>query len=157
MGLTQTNWTESSVNGHLVLECSVAAASVSDSYTKKTPARTLDPTKPWILMVNTAGTNLVTGTLLVDLWAGYKDDFAMTGNTTSVTATSGAEIVSAIMDDVQAEMLTTIVDPNYTGTIVQATTNVVGIVNAGTAPYYAIHLDGSSLDSETCIFKIIQL
>lgn len=157
MGLTPTNWTIDEVNGHLVLECSVAAASVSDSYTKKTPARTLDPTKPWILMVNTAGTTLVTGTVLVDIWAGYDDDFALTGDTTAVVATSGGEVASAVMDDVQAEMLTTIVDPNYTGTAVQAATNVVGIVNAGTAPYYVIHLDGSSLDSATCLFKIIQL
>ncbi len=157
MSLTQSAWTEDSVNGFLVLECNVIqTASESDSYTLKTPARTLDPTKPWILMVNTTGATLDNATLPVDIWAGYDDDFAMSGDTTAVIATSGGEVASAVMDDVKAEMLTTIVDPNYTGTMVAAATNTVGIVNAGTAPYYAIAIDGGTLIAETCYFKIIQ-
>ena len=158
MGLTQSAWTEDSVNGKLVLECTVTVASaVADSYTLKTPARTIDPALPWILMVNTETETVDNATLPVDIWAGYDDDFALSGFGGSLVATSGGEVASDVMDDVQAEMLTTIVDPNYTGIAVQAATNVVGIVNAGTAPYYAINLDSDgALLNVTCAFKIVQ-
>lgn len=158
MGLTQSAWSEDSVNGKLILECTVVVASaVADSYTLKTPLRTLDPTLPWILMVNTETETVDNATLPVDLWAGFADDFALSGFGGSVVATSGGEVASVVMAAVEAQMLTTIVDPNYTGTMVAANTNVVGIVNAGTAPYYAINLDSDgALLNVTCAFKIVQ-
>lgn len=158
MALTQSDWTEDSVNGLLVLECNVTvAATVAGSYTKKTPARTLDPTKPWTLHVNTEAETVDDETLPVDIWVGYDDDFELTGFGASVVATSGGEVASGVMDDVQASMLTTIVDPNYTGTMVVAASNIVGIVNAGTAPYYAISLDcTTAMLNVTCYFKIVQ-
>jgi len=158
MGLTQTAWTENSVNGKLVLDCTVTvAANYADSYTVKTPARTLDPTKPWMLYVNTAGTTLDTSPAVpVDIWAGYDSDFELTGDD-GPTATSGAEIATAVIVDVTAETVAVLVDPNYTGTAVQSDTNIVGVVNAGTAPYYAINLDGTThLSNAACHFLIVQ-
>ncbi len=156
-GLESGAWTEGSVNGQLVLECDVVVdSSISDGYTLKRPARTIDPTKSWKLMVNTGIVDIDDATVLVDLWAGFDDDFALAGDTTTVAATSGAEIASGIMDDVKYSTLTTIVDPNYTGTMVQAASNVVGIVNGGTAPYYAFNLDGDTMKSVTVHFVIVQ-
>ncbi len=157
MGLTSGAWTYGSVNGQLVMECDLDVDSaVSDGYTLKTPARTLDPTKPWKLMVNTAAADMDDATVLVDIWAGFADDFALSGDAGTVAATSGAEIASGVMDDVKATTLTTIVDPNYTGTMVQAASNVVGIVNAGTAPYYAINLDGDTMKDVDVHIVIVQ-
>ena len=156
-GLTSGAWTYGSVNGRLVLECDiVVGTAVSDGYTLKTPARTIDPTKPWTLMVNTAGADLDGSTLPVDIWAGFADDFALSGDDTTVAATSGGEIASGVVDDVNTPTLAVIVDPNYHGTAVASATNIVGIVNAGTAPYYAFNLDGATLKEATCHFVIVQ-
>ncbi|KKN17915.1 hypothetical protein LCGC14_0960940, partial [marine sediment metagenome] len=101
-GLESGAWTYGSVNNQLVMECDIVVdSSISDGYTLKTPARTIDPTKPWKLMVNTGIVDIDDATVLVDLWAGFADDFALSGDTTTVAATSGAEIASGIMDDVK--------------------------------------------------------
>lgn len=156
-GLTSGAWTYGTVNGQLVMECDLDVdTTISDGYTLKTPARTLDPTKPWLLMVNTEAADMDDSTVLVDIWAGFADDFALTGDTTTVAAASGGEIASAVMDDVKATSLTVVVDPNYHGTAVQSSANVIGIVNAGTAPYYIINLDGATLKDVDVHIIIVQ-
>lgn len=160
MGLTSGAWTDKTVNGRLVLECDLTQASVQteDSFTLKVPAHLLDPTKPWILYVNTktAITTDTDGDVPVDLWGGWDDAFALT-SAAPPTATYGAEIASAIMDSVQAETLVARIDPNYTGTVVQAVTGTAGHVNAGTPPYFVINLDaGTTMDSGTCHIAISQ-
>ncbi len=167
MALTQGAWTvksvpkSSAVNAGgrkmLVMECDVTATTgETDAYTLKTPTA-LDGSKPWTLFVNTAAVTLDASGLPVDIWAGYDDDFAITGDSTTVAATSGGEVASAVMDDVKAEQLATRVDPNYTAAVVQAVTGTGGHVNAGVAPYYAINLDGAStLNAATCHFVITQ-
>ena len=158
MALTQGAWTVRTIGKNLVLECDVTATTAeNDAYTLKTPKGSIDPTRPWILMVNTAAATLDGTTLPVDIWAGYADDFAITGNDSTLGATSGGEVASAIMDDVQAEALVVTVNPDRTAAKVQAVTNTAGEVNAGVAPYYAINLDGAgTLDAATCHFVIIQ-
>ncbi len=163
MALTKTAWDISVVNGHLVMECDVThEATDEDSYTLKTPARTLDPTRSWILMVNTAGVTLDGSACPIDIWAGYADGFAMTGNEGgTIAANYGVEVAEAVIDDVKSVGLAVIIDPNYNGTTVQTALSgpVLGIRNCGTAPYYAIHLDGGSAMDETdkvCHYVIIQ-
>lgn len=156
-GLESGAWTYGTVNGRLVMECDVVMdTSISDAYTLKTPARTLDPTKRWLLMVNTGAADLDGSALPCDIWAGFADDFALSGDTTTVAATHGGEVASAVVGDVNTPSLTVVVDPNYHGTFVQSSTNIMGIVNAGTAPYYAFNLDGATLKSATCHFIIVQ-
>ena len=164
MALTKTAWDISVVNGHLVMECDVThEATDEDSYTLKTPARTLDPTRSWILMVNTAGVTLDGSACPIDIWAGYADGFAMTGNEGgTIAANYGVEVAEAVIDTVQNTGYAVIIDPNYNGTTVQTVAGaapVLGIRNCGTAPYYAIHLDGGSAMDETdkvCHYVIIQ-
>lgn len=153
-------WTWETVNGHLVLECDVVATtSDNDAYTLKTPANTLDPTRAWILMVNTAAADLNSAACIVDIWAGYDDDFALAGDE-AVTVTSGYEIASAVIDDCKGTTLSVLIDPNYTGAKVQTALSgpLIGVRNCGTAPYYIINLDASGAfkTSVTCHFVIIQ-
>lgn len=164
MALTKTAWDISIVNGHLVMECDVThEAADEDSYTLKTPVRTIDPTRSWILMVNTAAVTLDGSACPIDIWAGYTDAFAMTGDGGgTIAANYGVEVASAVIDDAKAVGLAVIIDPNYNGTAVQTAVGaqpVIGIRNCGTAPYYAIHLDGGSAMDETdkvCHYVIIQ-
>ena len=153
-------WTSNNVNGRLVLECDVTAdVATNDAYTLKTPARTLDPTRPWVLMVNTAGVSIDDQAVAVDIWAGYDDDFALAGDN-GITATSGKEIASAVMDDVQSAALSVLIDPNYTGAKVQSAISgpVIGVRNCGTPPYFAINVesDTTMLGTITIHFVIIQ-
>jgi hypothetical protein len=158
MALTQGAWTETSVNGMTVFSCDVTATvSENDAYTLKTPV-SLDGSKAWTLHVNTAGATLDGSALPVDVWGGWSDDFALTGDAGTVAATDGGETRSAVIDDVKGVANAVIVDPSYTGAAVQSTlAGVRGIVNAGVYPYYAINLDGAStLAAATCTFKIVQ-
>ena len=156
MGLTSGAWTEKVVNGRLVLECDLTQTSsaTSDSYTLKTPANKLDTTKSWILFVNTENVAADGQALAVDLWAGWDDAFALT-SANPPTATYGAEVASAVMTTVQAKLNVTRVDPNYTGTVVAGNVTVGGHVNAGTAPYYIINLDGGSALGEVVVHIVI--
>lgn len=158
MGLTKGAWSVRTVNDQTVLECDViATTSENDIYTLKTPKGSIDPTRPWILMVNTAAADISDNADPVDIWAGYADDFEITGNNTTVAATSGGEVASAVMDDVSDEALVVTVNPNRTAAKVQAITDTAGEVNAGVAPYYAINVDsGSTVKDETTHFVIIQ-
>lgn len=160
MALTQGEWTPRTENGRLVLECDVIQTiNEKDAYTLKTPAGQLDPSKPWILMVNTEADELDEAALAVDIWAGLADDFEITGDDGTVAATSGYEAVSAAIDDVKSVALALLVNPNYNGSKVQTALSgpVLGECNAGKAPYYAFNLDGGgALIAGTCHWVIIQ-
>ncbi len=143
-GITQTNWVSSTVNGHLVLKCNLTQVSTAlyDNFTLKTP-KELDPTKSWILVVNTSAAATGDGAgLPVDMWAGYDDDFALADSSgTDVSVTSGFEVAGSIMDDIHSEKLASRIDPTYAGTRIQAASDTAGHINLGTAPYYAVNMD----------------
>lgn len=156
MALTQGAWTTKSVAGRLVATCNVAFTTAeNDAYTLKTPSA-LDTSKPWTLIVKPAAT--ADGVALpVDLWIGYGDDFALSGDSTTVAATSGAEFKNIIDDASAATARAVFIDPTL------AQTEVVAIATGGlksrvpVAPYYAINLDGAStLNATNCDFYIIQ-
>ena len=153
-------WTASTAKDHLVLECDVTVTtSEHDAYTLKTPANTIDSTKPWYLMVNSTEVQIDGDALPVDIWAGYSDGFALSGDN-GISAAFGGEVASAVMNTVKYNYLAVVVDPNYKDTKVQTTQagSKTGIVNAGTAPYYAINCHGASAfsGSVTVHFVIIQ-
>ena len=163
MSLTQGAWIASTVNGRVVLKCTVTSTTgETDTYTLKTPKEGttgggFKPTKPWLLVVNAAGTDISDATDIVDIWAGYSDGFVMSGQGASVTATDGGEIGSAVISGVSDAALLTTVDPNYTYAVVQGVAGTGGHVNVGTAPYYAINVDGGGArKAADTIFYIIQ-
>lgn len=158
MALTQGAWSEKTVNGKLVLECDVTNTTAeNNAYTLKTPT-SLNTKKPFILMVNTDGDTLDGSALPVDVYAGFSDDFAVSGDAGTMGATDGGLVKADIIDDVKSVANSIIIDPNYQGATVQSTlAGVRGIVNCGTPPYFAFDLDGAStLTAGTCHWVIIQ-
>ncbi|KKM58098.1 hypothetical protein LCGC14_1549920, partial [marine sediment metagenome] len=150
MSLTQSEWTKESVNGFLVLTCTVLQTSTeTDAYTLKTPANTVDGTRPWRLS-HTSSAAPETGALPVDIWIGYDDDFALSGQDTSLVAASGA-FYKSINDEGQGAVLDVeysyLIDPNLGIADIVALTDIgKGYkVNVPAAPYYAFNFDGTSV------------
>lgn len=162
MALTQSDWTIKSVNGKLVATCTVVSTTAeNDAYTKKTP-KELDVTKPWTMIYSAAATP--DGQALpLDIWIGYSDSFALSGDGANVVATGTGSNYKQIFDDVVLAV-TPIgysfqIDPNL------AVADVVTVAAIATgpkvkvpvAPYYAFNLDGgSTLAATTHTFTIIQ-
>ncbi len=158
MAYSQGSWVKSTVEGRLVLKCTVTTTtSETDIVTAPTPANSLDPTKPWILVVNAAGTDISDSSAPVDIYMGFSSTFATTSLSSTVTVTDGYEVASDVMDNVSDEALVVTVNPNRTAAKVQSVTGTAGEVNAGTAPFYAINIDnGGSAKAADTIFYIVQ-
>lgn len=161
MALTQGAWTEKTVNGVYRTTCNVAFTTAeNDAYTLKTP-KGLDVTRAWTLIVAAAAT-ADDQAVPFDLWIGSDEDFVVSGNDGSVTATSGA-MWKVITDDVVLAVTTVehvfLMDPYL------ATADVVAVANIKTGyklripivPYYAFNLDGgTTLAATNCDFTIVQ-
>ena len=162
MALTQTEWTTTSSNGFLVHECTITATTAeNDAYTLKTPIA-LDPEKQWLLsMACTGATAPDASALPVDLWAGYQDDFVLSGDGANVVATHGYK-VKQILDDcvsaVSGVHLFWVMDSNTTvADDVTYNAGVMANVKTPVAPYYAFSLNGgSTLAAVATVWKIIQ-
>jgi len=160
MALTQSAWASKSTdNGFLIHTCTVLPEDTdNDAYTLKTPS-SLNPEKEWSLYLTFSGTP-DGQTLPVDLWIGYSDDFALSGDGT-VAATDGASF-KQILDDcvsaVSGVVLSWVMDP-YSVVADDVTYNagVAANVKVPIAPYYAFNIDGGSpLNVETATWKIVQ-
>ena len=160
MAYVQGAWASTTVNGRLILKCTITStSSETDCCTLKTPANTLDPTRPWTLIVNAASTDTSDQTDLVDIWAGYSSDFTLTSEGSTCSATSGYEVGSDTITGVSDDIGVVVVDPNFVGTKVQgnAGTPVAGHINVGTAPCYAFNVDGGGArKAADTIFYVIQ-
>ncbi len=160
MALTQSDWSEKEVNGVYVASCTVVSTvAENDAYTKRTP-KGFDPTKKWTLLYKADDTP--DGQALpLDVWMGFADSFALSGDGANVVAASGAEFKSIFDDVVLAvdKYYAFNFDPNL------AVADVVTVAAIATgpkvkipvAPYYAFNLDGgSTLAATTHTFVIIQ-
>ena len=151
MALTQGNWSTKSSNGVKVMECTVTSTTAeNDSYTLRTP-KSLDPTKPWTVIINAAGATIDGSTLPVDLWIGTSDDAVLAGDGGSVAGTDAYEFKS-IEADVKASVGAVTCDPNLAIADVTDT-----LVRVPVAPCYIFNLDGAStLAAVDCKWIIIQ-
>jgi hypothetical protein len=160
MALKQSDWSEKSAGGFYIATCTVVSTTAeNDAYTKKTPVG-LDPKKPWVLLYKADDTP--DGQALpLDLWIGFSDSFALSGDGANVVAVDGAEFKSIFDDVVLAvdKYYSFYFDPN------QGVADVVTVAAIATgakvrvppAPYYAFNLDGgSTLAATTHTFVIIQ-
>ena len=161
MALTQGSWSESTVNGYKVLKNQVTATtSENDAYTLKTP-KSLDTSKPWYLSLTFSGTP--DGSALpVEIWTGFSDSFAISGNDSSITATDGGKF-KQIMDDVVLAVSGLqyfwLMDPELeVADVVTVAAIATGLkVRIPKAPYYAFNLNGAStLAAVTGTWRIIQ-
>jgi hypothetical protein len=162
MSLTQGAWSNKTVNGFMVGTCTVVqTASETDAYTLKVPAGYIDGTKPWTLIHSAAATP--DGQALpVDIWIGYDDDFALSGQGASVVATNGA-MYKQINDDCVLAVTTVEyayhIHPNLgVADVVTVAAIATGYkVNIPAAPYYAFNLDGgSALAATTTTWVVVQ-
>ena len=162
MAIVQSVWTEATVNGHLVLTCTVLAdATLKDAYTLKTPANTIDGSRPFTVFQYADGTPDAT-VLPVQIWVGYASDFALTGDDATLAATSGS-MYKQINNDCVLAVTTTVysylIHPNLgVADVVTVAAIATGYkVNVPPSPYYALCLNGgSTLAAQTTTWKIVQ-
>ena len=161
MALTQSSWSEVTVNGYKVLTNTVTATTAeNDAYTLKTP-NSLDTSKPWYLALTFSGTP--DGSALpVEIWTGFSDDFAVSGDAGSITATDGGKF-KQISDDIVLAVTTLkhtfVMDPNRTLADIDLVANILDGYHIKTpdAPYYAFNCNGAStLASVTMTFTVAQ-
>ena len=161
MALTQSAWTSKTANGFIVYTCTVAQhASETDAYTLKTPAK-FNPEKQWELYLTFSG-EPDGAALPVDLWMGFSDDFALSGQGVSVVATDGAQVKQILNDCRSADdgitYLVWTMDPNSTvADDVTYTAGAMANIKVPIAPYYAFAVNGgSTLAAVTATWKIVQ-
>ena len=159
-GLVQGAWTENYENGMYIAECAIYPdTTISDAYTLKTPTG-LDPSEPWQL--HFWSTIAVDNSVPIDIWVGWHDNFALSGNTTTVSAGAFGAEYKQIMDDAVLAVLNNPyifdIDPNSTAAdVVTAAAIADGFkVKVPVAPYYAFNIDGDTLVDTDCFFKIVQ-
>lgn len=157
MALTSGAWTEKTVNKRYVASCTVSGStSENDLYTLKTPSG-LNPTKPWTLIMNVTEDLTAAGTSALDIYGGHSDNFAISGNDTTVAATDGALAV-AISTDVDAGGLFMVkVVPGDNGGLTQVTTLPATVI-LPPLPYYAFNVDCTAAlqDAAEVKFYIVQ-
>ena len=153
MALTQSTWSTATSNGYNKYECTVLqTSSENDAYTLKTPSA-LDGSRQWSMTMSASAT--ADGAALpLDMWAGYNDDFALSGNDTAVTAGTNGFEIKQICDDCVLAVSTLkyswIFDPKLP---VADVVTVAAIANGfkvrtPIAPYYAFNLDaGGTLNN----------
>ncbi len=159
MAIDQNPWTTKTVNGFLVMTCTFACdTTLFDTYTFKTPAHTIDGTKPFSLFMSAAGT-LDGQAVPFNLWVGYEDNFALTGDTPTL-ATNGGYYVQLTDDLVLA--VTTVehvfhIHPDLgVADVVTVAAIATGYkVNVPPSPYYAFAVDGGSAVSADAITAVI--
>jgi len=164
MALTQSAWTVKSMKQKtIVATCTVVATTAeNDAYTLKTP-KEIDGTKPFNVTLYCSGTP--DGSALpIDLWVGTADDFALSGDGASVTATSGFKFKQIYDDCVLAVSPATAVTFSFDPKSAVADVVTVAAIATGLkiknppAPYYAFNANGAStLAAVTYTWTIVQV
>ena len=161
MALTQNAWATTTSNGYNKFECTVVhTTSESDAYTLRTPSA-LDGSRPWVLQGHTA-IAADNAALAVDVWLGFNNDFALSGDTTAVTAGSNGVRYKEIMDDARTALPTYrfawLMDPKLpVADVVTLAAIDTGLkVRMPEAPYYSISLNGDTLIATTATWTIFQ-
>lgn len=163
MALTQGAWIPQVTNNgkFQVYKCNVAFTTAeNDAYTLKTP-KSLDTSKPWQMLMSFSATP--DGQALpVDLWGGFSDTFALSGDGANVVATNGVKI-KQIMDDVVLAVTPLIYTFTFDPDLPVADVVTVAAIGSGLKvripvfPYYAINLNGgSTLAAQNVNIWIIQ-
>lgn len=159
MAIESNAWTTKTVNGFLVMTSTFKCdAALFDTYTLKTPANTIDGTKPFALFMSAAAT-LDAEAVPFNLWIGYEDNFALSGDTPTL-ATNGGHYVQLTDDLVLA--VTTVehvfhIHPDLgVADVVTAAVIATGYkVNVPPSPYYAFAVDGGSAISADLITAVV--
>jgi len=158
MALTQGAWLTAFVNKRFVASCTVSGTTAeNDLYTLKTPEG-YNPTKPCTLIVNVTEDLTAAGTSVVNIWGGYADDFAITGNDSTVAATSGAQLVAGTTDVDAGGIFAFRIIPGTNPGTANVTTNPGAIFTIPPMPYLAFNVNMSAVlqDVADVTFIIVQ-
>ncbi len=162
MALTQSTWASATVNGFVVLTCTVLAdSSLRDAYTLKMPAGKIDGTKPFSVY-QSAASDPDASSLPVEIWIGYADAFILSDDHTSLAVTYGA-MSKQLNDNCRGAVTTNeyvyLIHPDLGVADVVAVTNIAtGFkANVPPAPYYVLCLNGgSSLAAVVTTWRVVQ-
>jgi hypothetical protein len=164
MAMTQNNWVKAtSTDGFNKWTCTIVTGGtdLNDVYTKKTPAE-LDGSREWYAQVSASATADAQA-LPLDLWLGYNDSFALSGDGATVTAGDNGGKYKQISDDIVLAVTTLkhtfIMDPNWPIADIDTVAAILDGYHVRTpdAPYYAFNCNGgSTLASATMTFTISQ-
>jgi len=155
MALTQSVWTDKTVNDQLVSTCNVAGETGDADVITARTSKKLDPTKPWSLAVYIDEDLSAAGSAAVDIWGGYSDSCSLA---TADVGTSSV-LVHANSNDLDAGGTQVInVFPGISGTITQVSNASPGTALIPPFPYYIINVDLSTSlqDAATIYFTIVQ-
>lgn len=156
MALTQSTWTVKTINNRLVAACTVAGdTGDADLMTLRTPKGSIDPSKPFSIVVYANEDLSAAGTAAVDIWGGYSDSCSL------ATADVGTDcvLVHANSTDIDSGGTQVInVFPGIDGTVTQVTNASPGTALIPPFPYYIINVDLSTTlqDPATISFTVIQ-
>ena len=161
MSIAQNAWTSTTVNGFMVATCTFASdAALFDTYTLKIPVNLLDGTKPWLVFFSAAAT-LDASAVPMEIWVGYDDNFALTGDTPTL-ATSGG-LFKQLTDDLVLAVTTVehvfLIHPNLgVADVVTVAAIATGYkANVPASPYYAFAINGASAISADLIsVRVVQ-
>lgn len=162
MALTKSAWTEKTVNGYLVLTCTVIATTAeNDAYTLKTPANSVDGRRPFVVLLQCSVTPDAVA-LPVEIAIGHGDNFAVTGDGATLGATNGA-IFKQLLDDCVLAVpnleYAFLIHPDLGVADVVAIASIASgfKVNVPPSPYYAFNLNGgSTLAAHTATWRVVQ-
>lgn len=155
MALTQGAWSKTTVNGMLVLQCTVAGeTSDADIITLITP-KELDGNKPFSLSVYADEDLSAAGSAAVDIWGCYSDSASL------ATADAGTNcvLVAANSNDIDAGGTQVIhVLPGVNGNVTQVTNASPGWSVIPPYPRYIFNVDLSTSlqDAASIVFRVIQ-
>jgi hypothetical protein len=137
-----------------------ATTAENDAYTLATP-KEVDCSKPFTLFLVTSATPDAQA-LPMDLWIGYGDDFALSGDGANVVATSGAKF-KQIFDDVVLAVTPLVYDFAFDPDLAVADVVAVSAIATGPkiktpkVPRMAFNLNGgSTLAATTHTYTLIQ-
>ena len=155
MSLTQSAWTDKTVNGKLVSTCTVAGTDDADLMTVRT-SKALDTSKPFSLIVYANEDLTAAGASAVDIWGGHTDTCSLA----TADAGTGCVLVKALSGDIDAGATqVTHVFPGLSGTFTEVTNSTtLNLVLIPSYPYYIINVDMTAglQDAATVSFTIIQ-
>lgn len=163
MALTQGAWITqvSKDSGFYITKCNVAFTTAeNDAYTLKTP-EFLDTNRQWTLLIKFAATP--DGSALpVDLWGGYGDSFALSGDGATVAATNGV-LIKQVLDDCVLAVDPVVYSITFDPELPVADVVTVAAIGSGLKvripkfPHYVINFDGgSTLNATNVDLYIIQ-
>lgn len=154
MAVTSGAWSETFVNGVLVLQCTVSGTDDADLMTLVTPD-SLDGSFPFTLVVDPAEDLTAAGASAVDIWGCWSDSASLA----TADAGTNCALVAANSLDIDAGIPVVIhVLPGAAGNVTQVTNASPGWSVVPPSPHYIFNVDMTAglQDAADVVFTVYQ-